>query len=1054
MMNKIIILLVISLMCLTSLALAITTDPLNSHISVSKDIPQGLTVQRPDAVNQASAAPHNGESQAMENSITAVSPNQSVYYDSDHNPILLFDSSIKSVNDIPPTPAPENPAVVPYNDNCADITPELLTGDSTLVFTGNNAGATPDCPYLGPPEVWVAVTTTECMDLVLNYCGSTPIFRVVFGVISSSCPCGTLIPNSGFTFYDCGDFNGTVRYSALPAGTYYIPIASFGPSVGDYILHVDGYVCPPPATNDNCSDAIAIGDVTNLRFTTSYATFDGPGGCITSPNIWYVYTAPTTGNAYISLLGSTYNTMVAVYDGASCDPVGPTLSCNDDFGLAQSCAIVPVVAGQQYLIEVGGNGSSVGNGWLTASTDPKPLNDDCEDVTPVPFTPGTPLTLTGTTVGASNDCSNFGFYPEVWEAVTIPVCMDLIIDYCGTTPVFGNVFGVIANSCPCGSAIYSSGMAQSCPDGNWRIQFIALPAGTYYIPILSDKQHGFYGPYTITVDGTPCPVAPPNDNCVDVTAEPLFAGSPLTFTGDNTGATSDCELLPQPEVWHSFEIFECMNVTVNYCGTNPIFNSYYIVLTDQCPCDNYITGYQYEYYSCENGALTLRFANLQPGVYYLPIYTDLGSMGPYSIQVSGEPCLPVPANDDCVNAIELAIPSSTTGYTLSANWDDAPICYSLIMAAGVWYKVTGNGNALTVSTCATSTNFDTRVNIYSGNCGQFECVAGTDNGCTLPPPANYASVVQFCSEPGTVYYILVQGTNNDMGTFQIDISDGEPCTPPPPTPVCSNNSLYGQSPTGPGGMWNFLNSDGNSQPNPYLITDNFSNIADDICQIKFWGIEIYFNISYSNCVEDPAHFQIKFYDDNGGTPGPEVGTYDVTVTGVPTGLYYDIFELKEYTVDINPCMTLPNGWVSIQGVGVGGDPGDCLFYWANALSGDGQCFQSGAQLSEDAAFCLLPGGGCEYTVGDVNNNGAFNGIDVTYGVGYFKGGNVPPYACDCNGSVWYVAGDVNGNCTFNGIDITYMVSYFKGGPAPIPCPQCAPSSIAGKHSGHVRDMVK
>jgi hypothetical protein len=83
---------------------------------------------------------------------------------------------------------------------------------------------------------------------------------------------------------------------------------------------------------------------------------------------------------------------------------------------------------------------------------------------------------------------------------------------------------------------------------------------------------------------------------------------------------------------------------------------------------------------------------------------------------------------------------------------------------------------------------------------------------------------------------------------------------------------------------------------------------------------------------------------------------------------------------------------------------------------------------------------CDYAVGDVNNNGTFNGIDVTYGVGYFKGGNPPPYSCECTpGNTWFVAGDVNGNCSFNGIDITYMVSYFKGGAAPVPCPSCAPA---------------
>jgi hypothetical protein len=82
---------------------------------------------------------------------------------------------------------------------------------------------------------------------------------------------------------------------------------------------------------------------------------------------------------------------------------------------------------------------------------------------------------------------------------------------------------------------------------------------------------------------------------------------------------------------------------------------------------------------------------------------------------------------------------------------------------------------------------------------------------------------------------------------------------------------------------------------------------------------------------------------------------------------------------------------------------------------------------------------CDYVVGDANGNGSFNGLDVTYGVAYFKGGPPPLYQCECTpGHTWYVSGDVNQSCNFNGLDVTYMVSYFKGGPPPSPCPDCPP----------------
>jgi parallel beta-helix repeat protein len=84
---------------------------------------------------------------------------------------------------------------------------------------------------------------------------------------------------------------------------------------------------------------------------------------------------------------------------------------------------------------------------------------------------------------------------------------------------------------------------------------------------------------------------------------------------------------------------------------------------------------------------------------------------------------------------------------------------------------------------------------------------------------------------------------------------------------------------------------------------------------------------------------------------------------------------------------------------------------------------------------------CLYTVGDANNSREFNGLDVTYGVTYFKGGPSPPYECECTpDNYWYVAGDVNGSCSYNGLDITYAVTYFKGGSDPIPCPDCPPAN--------------
>jgi len=87
---------------------------------------------------------------------------------------------------------------------------------------------------------------------------------------------------------------------------------------------------------------------------------------------------------------------------------------------------------------------------------------------------------------------------------------------------------------------------------------------------------------------------------------------------------------------------------------------------------------------------------------------------------------------------------------------------------------------------------------------------------------------------------------------------------------------------------------------------------------------------------------------------------------------------------------------------------------------------------------------CEYIPGDINGSGAANGIDVTYGVTYLKGGIAPPDSCECPDLVYpfYAAMDVNGSCSANGIDITYFVSYLKGIQSEILfCNDCPPARI-------------
>jgi hypothetical protein len=98
-----------------------------------------------------------------------------------------------------------------------------------------------------------------------------------------------------------------------------------------------------------------------------------------------------------------------------------------------------------------------------------------------------------------------------------------------------------------------------------------------------------------------------------------------------------------------------------------------------------------------------------------------------------------------------------------------------------------------------------------------------------------------------------------------------------------------------------------------------------------------------------------------------------------------------------------------------------------------------ANLSTGRVMTELFAPPCEYIPGDVNGNGAVNGIDVVYYVAYLKGiGSPPPDSCDFGQGPFYVSADANGDCGANGIDVTYMVNFFKGGAEIRYCPDYPP----------------
>jgi hypothetical protein len=149
-------------------------------------------------------------------------------------------------------------------------------------------------------------------------------------------------------------------------------------------------------------------------------------------------------------------------------------------------------------------------------------------------------------------------------------------------------------------------------------------------------------------------------------------------------------------------------------------------------------------------------------------------------------CLPAPApaNDLCANAASISCGASVSGSTVSATPDAAPTCVTSVDAANsVWYKFVGTGTFATASLCNSGTNYDTKLHVYTGNCGALSCVTGDDDFCGFPPGFSQAT---WCAQQGVTYLIRVSGFGSAQGNFQLTLNCVNPTvTINPVSPVCA-----------------------------------------------------------------------------------------------------------------------------------------------------------------------------------------------------------------------------------------------------------------------------
>lgn len=520
------------------------------------------------------------------------------------------------------------------------------------------------------------------------------------------------------------------------------------------LLSTAEYATAAAPVNDNCSNAQAVGNVTNLSFNSTDATFDGPSHFITSENIWYVYTATCTGCATISLCGSDYDTMLAVYDGSSCYPaIEDLLASNDDYCYHQSQVVIPVIAGNKYLIEVGGYYGWTGTGKLSISCSLgscQPSNNNCYNAESILNASDKSFDTQGATFDGPGYCMDG---PNIWYCYTASYSGNVTVSLCGSSY---DTKLAIYYGCGCYPSINE--MIECNDDAcgfDSEITFTATAGNHYLIEIGGNRSSSGQGILNIT-PGQTCP--PVNDDCDN--AQSIGNVTDLAF--DTTCATSDGSglCMTSPNIWYCYTAPCTDEVTVSLCGSS--FDTV-LAIYDECGCyptSSRVIACNDDYCSQQS---EITFSAVAGNQYLIEVGGFSYETGEGILNISCESQPGGVPNDYCFLAQSIGNVVNLSFDTTNATFDGTGICMT---SNNIWYvyNATCTGDA-TVSLCGSA--FDTKLAVYNGSScypSSSSLIGCNDDAC------GYNSELTFPVTTGNQYLIEVGGYGASAGQGVISIT--------------------------------------------------------------------------------------------------------------------------------------------------------------------------------------------------------------------------------------------------------------------------------------------
>jgi hypothetical protein len=299
---------------------------------------------------------------------------------------------------------------------------------------------------------------------------------------------------------------------------------------------------PVEPANNACASAATLSSYGTYPFDTTGATTDGPSDTLCSNNsqayndIWYTYTACSTGTHTVSTCGANFDTKIAIYSAACPSGSNTALACNDDStvcgsGSLQSNVTFAGTAGQTYRIRVGSyynnttQGEGVGQGNLVLSgpscAPPGPDGDLCANAIEIAAYGNFPFSTSGASTDGPTETALCNFFsdPEmdndIWFRWTACASGTVTFGTCGTAN-YDSEIALYGATCPTapGAVLACNDDASGCSGNTSRITYSVTSGSVYLIRLAG--YNGATGSGTLAITGPACaPVGPSNDACAN-----------------------------------------------------------------------------------------------------------------------------------------------------------------------------------------------------------------------------------------------------------------------------------------------------------------------------------------------------------------------------------------------------------------------------------------------------------------------------------------------------------------------------------------------------------